>query len=376
VKRGDQVRDRGPGDGVRAFALARRARLLGAAVLTLWALAFPPSASASHALYVALGESIAAGVGASSPATSYVGRLYSQYQGTLGVDELSNRAQGGASSSSLRYEGQLASALGDIGAASDTRAVTISIGGNDGQALGCSQQWDSPSCPFRANLAAILGELRAGLDADPGDEVFAVMAYFNPASGTGGGLEASFDQGLLGNNLSVGCEDHGPAAGLNDVIYQEAGTYGALVADPYAGFKQGGQALMADLAHPNDAGHAVIAEAFGQASDGCLPKAARTLTLDANKNKVKKGKKVTLSGQLNATGRQGVCESGQTVALQRKRPKQTTFVTFTQDQTDAQGNFSLKKKVKKTFEYRAQVAETDACLGQTSNTEKVKVKKK
>jgi hypothetical protein len=105
-------------------------------------------------------------------------------------------------------------------------------------------------------------------------------------------------------------------------------------------------------------------------------KADRTLTLDANKNKVKRGKKVRLSGQVNAAVRQGPCESGQTVELQRKRPKQTTFTTFAQLQTDAQGTFSLKKKLRKTFEFRAQVAETDACLGQISNTEKVKVKKK
>ena len=69
-----------------------------------------------------------------------------------------------------------------------------------------------------------------------------------------------------------------------------------------------------------------------------------TLTLDANKNKVKKGKKVTLSGQLNEVVRQGECQSGQTVDLRRKGPKQTSFTTFAQVQTDAQGNFSLKKK--------------------------------
>jgi hypothetical protein len=72
----------------------------------------------------------------------------------------------------------------------------------------------------------------------------------------------------------------------------------------------------------------------------------------------------------------GPCESAQTVELQRKRPSQTTFTTVEQLQTDASGNFSTKRKVKKTFQYRAQVAETDACLGQTSNTEKVTVKKK
>jgi hypothetical protein len=106
------------------------------------------------------------------------------------------------------------------------------------------------------------------------------------------------------------------------------------------------------------------------------PKSDRTVTLDSNKNKVKKGKKVRLSGRLSAAARQGPCESGQTVELQRKRPKQTTFTTFAQVQTDAQGSFSLKKKLKKTFEFRAQVVETATCTSALSNSEKVKVKKK
>jgi hypothetical protein len=54
---------------------------------------------------------------------------------------------------------------------------------------------------------------------------------------------------------------------------------------------------------------------------------------------------------------------------------QRRVATFTQLQTDAQGNFSAKKKVRKTFEYRAQVPETAKCDDGLSNTEKVKVKK-
>jgi hypothetical protein len=90
---------------------------------------------------------------------------------------------------------------------------------------------------------------------------------------------------------------------------------------------------------------------------------------------VEKGKKVLLSGQLDAPGNEAACESNLAVELQRKKPSQPAFTTLEQLGTDAAGNFSTKEKVKKTFEYRAQVAETDACLGQTSNTEKVKVKK-
>lgn len=106
---------------------------------------------------------------------------------------------------------------------------------------------------------------------------------------------------------------------------------------------------------------------------GDCAKAERTLTLDANKNKVKK-KKVVLSGQLESAKQP--CESGQAVELQRKKPKQTSFTTFAELQTDAQGFFSARQKLKKTFEFRAQVAETGGCDDALSNTEKVKVKKK
>jgi hypothetical protein len=108
---------------------------------------------------------------------------------------------------------------------------------------------------------------------------------------------------------------------------------------------------------------------------GSCPQRGRTITLNASKNKVKKGKKVTLSGRVSEIVRQGECQSSQTVQLQRKKPGQTTFTTVEQLQTDAAGSFSAKEKVKKTFEYRAQVAETATCDDTLSNTEKVKVKK-
>jgi hypothetical protein len=109
---------------------------------------------------------------------------------------------------------------------------------------------------------------------------------------------------------------------------------------------------------------------------GDCPLRARTLTFDANKNKVKKGKRVTLSGRLTELLRQGECQATQTVELQRKKPSQTSFTTVEQLQTDAAGSFSAKRKVKKTFEYRTQVPQTATCGGQVSNTEKVKVKRK
>jgi hypothetical protein len=108
---------------------------------------------------------------------------------------------------------------------------------------------------------------------------------------------------------------------------------------------------------------------------GPCPIRGRSVTLDASKNKVKKRKKVTLSGQLTEFLRQGECQATQTVELQRKKPSQTIFATIEQVQTFASGSFSAKVKVKKTYEYRAQVAETPTCGTAVSNTEKVKVKK-
>jgi hypothetical protein len=105
------------------------------------------------------------------------------------------------------------------------------------------------------------------------------------------------------------------------------------------------------------------------------PARGQTVTLDANKSKVKKGKNVTLSGRVTEL-KDGECRSTQTVEIQRKKPSQSTFTTIEQVQTDAQGNFSTKLKAKKTYEYRAQVVVTPGCGGQVSDTEKVKVKKK
>ena len=212
-----------------------------------------PAASADP--YVALGDSVAANAG------SYVAKLYPEFQAGLGANELFNRAVGGQSSGQLISSGQLSTALADINAASDTKAVTIDIGGND--RFQCTNtHWDDPgTCPFRANLASILSQLQGALDGDPGAEAFAIMAYYNPGVGTS--QEGSYDVGLLGNNFAIGASDTGADVGLNDIIFQEAGKLGIPVADAYPPFKQSGQSLMSgDGLHPNQAGHQAIADVF------------------------------------------------------------------------------------------------------------------
>jgi hypothetical protein len=109
---------------------------------------------------------------------------------------------------------------------------------------------------------------------------------------------------------------------------------------------------------------------------GSCPPKARNLTLEISKPKVKRGKKIKFYGRLDTPDGEQACESNQTVELQRKRAYQDDFVGFEQLQTDASGSFSLKRKVTKTYEYRAQVAGAGGCDFALSDIERVKVKKK
>jgi hypothetical protein len=107
------------------------------------------------------------------------------------------------------------------------------------------------------------------------------------------------------------------------------------------------------------------------------PKADGTLTIDANKGKVEKGRKVTLTGQLDVASNES-CEPGRQIQIQRrlKSEDDSKFETFKTVQTDATGNYSLRVKVKKTYFYRAVVGETEDCDDEVSNSQKVRVQKK
>ena len=103
------------------------------------------------------------------------------------------------------------------------------------------------------------------------------------------------------------------------------------------------------------------------------PPSDRSITLDASKKKVKKGKKVTLSGVLDAPGDKA-CESNQTVQLQKGKTA-ADLKTFTSVQTNGEGAFSKKVKVKKTLLYRAVAPDAAACSDAQSGTKKVKAKR-
>ena len=238
-----------------------RSRFLLAMLAALIALAAAGPPAHAAGLYMSLGDSVATGVGSSDPAqNSYPARLFAILRTPQGggLSEWSNRARGGEDSTSLRGA-QLSEAIADIDAPSDTRVVTIDIGGNDRSV--CAGAWYLPSCPFAANFAATIRDLQAALAGDPGAEDLVAMAYYNPSSGLGPPTEPDVDRGLLGTDLRIDCAQSGDRLGLNDLSCI-AGAQGAEVADAYPPFKAGGQALIADSLHPNDAGHAVLARTF------------------------------------------------------------------------------------------------------------------
>lgn len=235
--------------------------------LAVMAMLLVAPAVAAAGTYVALGDSLAYGIGASTPASKgYVGALYSSLHPDVQVDDLANFGQPGATSGSLR-DFQLTAALAEINAGTDTKLVTIDIGGNDFIGAICNLDWDAPSCPFRDNFAATLDDLLAALDADPGTETLVTMAYYNPATGLGPPNETAIEGQLFGANGELNVSDNGADVGLNDVILQESRDRGLPMANPYEGFRNGGQALISDGTHPNDVGYAAITQAFCDLSE-------------------------------------------------------------------------------------------------------------
>ena len=205
--------------------------------------------------YISLGDSVAAGSGASDAARTSFAALVAADQD--GID-LYNLARPNATTQNVIDE-QIARALPALQA--DRAAfVTISAGGNDLAGLipnaTCLEDPLPDTCPLqqaldgvRTNLRAILSYLRDANARTP----IVVLAYPNFFSGTGHPFEAPAGRVL---------------PKLNEVIEEVAGEYDRVaVARPAAAFEGEGDVLTGVLAaqfdpHPNDAGHRIIADAM------------------------------------------------------------------------------------------------------------------
>jgi lysophospholipase L1-like esterase len=265
--------------------------ILGLLTVTGPASAEPGQPPIGRPLYLALGDSLAAGVGASDPAaTAYVPRFYKllrqqlacQQSGLPGCRSLAlrNLGVGGATSTTLlatqlpEAVAELQARNGDRNPHNDVKVVTIDIGGNDifGVVSSCATGV-IPECAaliqarlqtFAANFELILGELRAA--AGP-DTVVIAMTYYNPLPSCRLASLAPLADAVLEGGLGV-------TVGLNDLIRSIAAAHGVLVAETYGRLGPADLVGGSDCLHPNDTGYQIITEAFAAALPGAQPQAA------------------------------------------------------------------------------------------------------
>ena len=227
-------------------------------------------------LYLSLGDSLAAGRGSSDASRkSWVALTL---QGLGPGYELLNLGVPGHDSDDLINK-QLDRAVSEITArnndgvpGNETAAITLEIGGNDLLAL-----YDSlvvsgkcPSVPealqkqecvdglraaldhYRPNLEHILDALKA---ADPNVPIF-LMTLYNPFSGGSSNLDRIGVLALEGEAGSPFPE------GLNDTIREVGAAKGAIIVEWYPIFiGKYDQYIAQDIIHPNDTGHALMAQA-------------------------------------------------------------------------------------------------------------------
>ncbi len=242
-----------------------------------------PTPAADGGTYLALGDSLAVGVGASRPdETGYVARIAQ----ALSADEampraslLRNLAISGETSASMRA-GQLDEAVRAIEAADPpVSLVTLDIGGNDLLALlrrpECASDPQGQACltMLAGTLAAFEGRYRdilerltdALVEHAPGARL-AVMTYFNAFSGTDAQYEAAGELALLGTDARLDCRATAPEhRGMNDIIWCIGEDLGAITVDVQPRFAGLGLELThigSEDIHANDEGYAVIADQF------------------------------------------------------------------------------------------------------------------
>lgn len=219
---------------------------------------------AADGAYLSIGDSIAAGSGASDPAKTSFAAIVA---GRLDL-ELTNLAVAGATTSDV-IDQQLAAARGTA----DVRLITVSAGGNDLAALipnaTCTQDPLPDTCPLEDALAGVeerLLRIVRDLRAAHPDAAIVLLAYPNFFSNTGHDFEA-------------------PAARVlprfAETVRAVAAASGArvAVADASRLFDGRGDELTHVLdevfdPHPNDAGHealaGVVVEVYGsmEVADG------------------------------------------------------------------------------------------------------------
>ncbi len=236
-----------------------------------------PTPSPEAPLYIALGDSLSAGVGASDRAsTAFVPLVQKGLGGNVG---LMNLGHSGDTSQQLLEHGYVDQAVaeikkrnGDSNPNNDVVLVTLEIGGNDllglyfnlvipGKCPTVEESLQRPDCvnglrdtldKYAPNLKKAVDSLQA---ADPHLRIVLITLY-NPFSGGARTLDTLGELSLEGTPNTPFPE------GLNDLIRAQAQASGVILADVYPLFLgKSHEYIASDLIHPNDSGHRVMADA-------------------------------------------------------------------------------------------------------------------
>src|SRR6266542_1102021 len=232
----------------------------------------------SGPLYIALGDSLSAGVGATGfdPKKGFVGLVHDALPPDFA---LLNLGVAGFDSRELIDKGELQRATteikdrnGDRNPDNDVKAVTLEIGGNDlldiffdfvlpGRCPSVAEGLQKPECVqqlrnaldlYEPNLDKILSTLQ---QADPQLNIF-LMTLYNPFSGASPVLDE------LGELSLEGRPDTPFPEGLQDIIRRQAQAHGVHLVEVYPLFEgKAHEYIAGDTIHPNDTGYRVIADA-------------------------------------------------------------------------------------------------------------------
>jgi lysophospholipase L1-like esterase len=261
------------------WTLRRRGTLVCALVAVAVALPSPAAASAAR-LYVAVGDSVGAGFGATSGHSYfdlYCAYLKSAAAGSL-VDQCVNESVVGLTSQSALDDGTIQKAVNDIDGSTNTPVVTVVLGGNDLLGSPGCQPITGASCNFIRNMRTILNQLETALATHPGPHVIQWLEYYNPNHDNPFG-NASADQStaglLLGNDFAfTDCSSYDlTLIGLDDAINCIAKEKGATPVDAYTPFQSGctNNDCFSDSLHPDDKGYGLIFNAFRDTPGSPVP---------------------------------------------------------------------------------------------------------
>lgn len=219
-----------------------------------------PSRAQGEQVYLALGDSIPAGLSSSLPAERSYPAILRELMLAERVTsdapsavELVNLAEPGETTESFLQEGQLDAALERIQGTDELRTVTLTLGGNDILALQDASDGDREAAldQFSESYGQVIDELAGALEGMDVDVV--VTAYYD----------------LTDGDPSIEGSDAWWLARFNDVIRETAGDAGFAVVDLAELFDGRISELTwhpADV-HPNNQGHQVIGRAIWQQLD-------------------------------------------------------------------------------------------------------------